>query len=202
MKLIVLDTMKYKFALFIILFFTLGTAIGQDKMEREYRIKKSQFPKAGLRILEVELGKVKRLRFYKERDSNEISYEAKFKKDRLWYSVEFSKVGDLEDIEVTIQELDIPKDSWQQLNSYLNDKFAQFRIKKIQQQYISLKEQSTAKTFRQAFQNLILPHINYEIIVSGKTEKGFEDFEILFDAEGNFKTIRKSLPPNYDHILY
>ncbi|MET6989256.1 hypothetical protein [Sediminicola arcticus] len=194
--------MKYKLVLLILAFFSLHMVIGQNKMEREYRIKKSQFPKTSLDILKTELGKVKKLRFYKERDSNKISYEAKFKKDRLWYSVEFSETGDLEDIEITIKQVDLPNDSWQEVNSYLQENFTQFRIKKMQQQYLPLKKQPTSKTFKQAFQNLMLPDINYEIIVSGKTEKGFEDFEILFDAKGNFKTVRKSLPPNYDHILY
>jgi hypothetical protein len=39
-------------------------------------------------------------------------------------------------------------------------------------------------------------------MVTGKKENNYEDFEILFDAIGTFKTIRKSLPPNYDHVLY
>ena len=49
---------------------------------------------------------------------------------------------------------------------------------------------------------MIDPKINYELIVGGSTNSGFQDYEIQFDAEGNFISMRKSLPANYDHVLY
>ncbi|MFH6603387.1 hypothetical protein ACEZ3G_07860 [Maribacter algicola] len=63
-------------------------------------------------------------------------------------------------------------------------------------------ENDNETTLKNAFQNLMLPSIKYELMVAGKNDKNYEQFEILFDADGNFEKIRKSLPPNYDHILY
>jgi len=39
-------------------------------------------------------------------------------------------------------------------------------------------------------------------MIAGKRAKNYMDFEILFDSEGNFLSVRTSLPPNYDHVLY
>jgi len=194
---------KKSLPLLIILFLFCGFfSFAQYKYEREYRIRKVQFPEKALSYIEDKLIDAKRIRFYKETDSTKISYEAKFKKDRLWYSIEFDKEGELEDIEILIKPVDIPDDSFKAISQYLSKNFKKFRIRKLQQQYPISENIPVETTIKNAFQNLILPTINYEIIVSGKKEKNFEQFEILFDAEGNFKHMRKSLPPNYDHVLY
>lgn len=171
------------------------------KYEREHRIKKSQFPEKALDLIEKKLLEARRIRFYRETDSTKTSFEAKFKQDRLKYSVEFDEEGTLEDVEIVIKPVDIPDDAFSRMNEYLTDNFVKYRIRKIQQQY-PVGDEEVDTTFRNAFQNLMLPGIKYEIMVSGKKEKGFHKFEIRFDAEGNFSKIRKSLPPNYDHVLY
>ncbi|MFS4445653.1 hypothetical protein [Maribacter sp. 2307UL18-2] len=179
-----------------------GALLAQNKYEREYRIRKSQFPEKALHYISEKLEDAKRIRFYKETDSAKTSYEAKFKKDRLWYSVEFSEKGALEDIEILIKPVDIPNESFSRIETYLTRSFLKYRIRRLQQQYPITSEEPAETTVKNAFQNLMLPSINYELIVSGKKEKAFEQFEILFDADGNFIAIRKSLPPNYDHVLY
>lgn len=193
---------RYLTVLSCILFLFYGQAtLGQNKYEREYRIKKSQFPKTALDYISDKIEDTRRLRFYKETDSTKISYEAKFKKDRLRYSVEFDEDGTLEDIEILIKEVDIPNDSYAQITKYLDTQFSKYRIRRMQQQY-PVGEDDIETTIRNAFQNLMLPSINYELIVSGKKKSGYEQFEILFDSQGNFVNLRKSLPPNYDHVLY
>ncbi len=174
----------------------------QNKYEREHRIRKVQFPEKALGYISEKLEDAKRIRFYKETDSAKISFEAKFKKDRLWYSVEFDQEGVLEDIEILIKPVDIPDESFARIEAYLSAAFSKYRIRKLQQQYPISKDEKIETTVKNAFQNLMLPSINYELIVDGKKSSAFEQFEILFDSEGQFKSIRKSLPPNYDHVLY
>ncbi len=176
-------------------------ASAQKKYEREYRIKKSQFPKKALEYIDEKLEDARRIRFYKETDSIKTSYEAKFKKDRLKYSVEFNEEGVLEDIELLIRPIDIPDDAFSKMNDYLEKNFTQYRIQKIQQQY-PVGENDAETIVKNAFQNLMLPYIKYEIIISGKKDRGFAQYEVLFNADGNFENLRKSLPPNYDHVLY
>ncbi|NAS12664.1 hypothetical protein GTQ38_11665 [Flavobacteriaceae bacterium R33] len=176
--------------------------VPQVKREREFRIKKSQFPEQAVDFLKEKLENAKKIRFYKEIDSNRTSYEVKFKKDRLKYSVEFSEAGKLEDIEILIREIDLPNESLNQINSYLRQSFKKFRIRKIQQQYVASPGENPEITLKNAFQNLLLPTLNYEFIISGKQEEEYQDYEILFDASGNFLKLRRSLPANYDHVLY
>ncbi len=191
-----------KFSSLILLVFLINTGMAQDKYEREFRIRKSQFPETAFTFLKTYLQDAKRLRFYKELDSAKISYEAKFKKDRLFYSIEFDQNGLLEDVEILITEVDVPNSSFQAMEEYLSANFKKFRIRKIQQQYTLSAFETVENTLKKAFQNLIDPGINYELIVAGKKDQDFRDYEILFDSEGKFIRLRKSLPANYDHVLY
>ncbi|WP_247656527.1 hypothetical protein [Maribacter sp. MMG018] len=193
--------MKYKIVLVSLLFFG-GFANAQYKYEREHRIKKSQFPPAALQFINKDLTDVKRLKYYKETDSTKISYEAKLKKDKLWYGMGFDENGVLNDIKIVIKPVDIPSETLERINAYLEKSFSKYKIKKLQQQYPSSDSETLETTIRNAFQNLLLPSINYEYTVKGKKEKGYLDYEILFDAKGNFINLRKTPPPNYDHVLY
>jgi len=174
----------------------------QAKYEKEFRIKQADFPQKALALINDKIRGVKRLRFYKEIDSIAISYEAKFKKDRLFYSVEFNTEGELQDIEILIQEIDIPKDVFGSITKHLEETYPKYSIRKLQQQYPLKEGTQHSSLLKEAFQNLLLPYINYELIVSCKSEAGRREFEYLFDAEGNFLSKRESLPANYDHILY
>jgi hypothetical protein len=192
------------FKLFItpILVLYASFSFAQNKYEREFRIKKDQFPASAIDLLDTHIKDRKRLKFYKETDGTKGSYEAKFKKDRLWYSMEFDIDGTLEDIEITIEPLDIPSEVLANITMYFNKAFSKHRVKKTQQQYLASAEEKSRKTLRNAFQNLLIPSLNYEIIVSGKEDKSYLDYEVLFDAQGNFINRKKQLPPNYDHVLY
>jgi hypothetical protein len=202
MKSHVFDMKKYKSLFALLLLFFVATGWAQNKYEREFRIRKSQFPENAYASLKEELQNAKRIRFYKELDSSKVSYEAKFKKDRLFYSIEFDAAGELEDVEILIKEIDVPRTTYEAIEAYLKDNFTKYRIRKIQQQYSRIAFGSITNTLKIAFQNLIDPKINYELIVGGKTDGHYQDYEILFDADGNFISLRKSLPANYDHVLY
>ena len=193
--------MKFKYLLFVIVGIVQITS-AQNKYEQESRIDKADFPNSAYLLIEDYLKDAKRVRFYQEIDSTKKSYEAKFKKGRLHYSVEFDESGKLEDVEFIIKEQDVPNDTWGTILFYLDENHAKYRIKKIQQQYPLLDGQSEKKLLHNAFQNLILPEVNYELIFSAKKDKEFQEYEALFDAEGQLIQIRKSFPPSYDHVLY
>lgn len=192
--------MKYNACLFLSLLF--GTMLfGQLKQERESRISQSEFPAEALALLKPYTQQAKRLRFYKEQDGKKYSFEAKFKKDKLHYSVEFSEDGVLEDVEFIIKETDIPNDTFSRVTSYLEATYQKHRIKKIQQQYV-FKDGMPEALLKTAFQNLLNANITYEIIVATKSKEGFSEYEITFNAAGENLGTRKSVDPNYDHVLY
>lgn len=202
MKLVVSATMKYRLLIISAIFLWCFTVFAQPKYEREFRIKKAEFPQEAIALIKDEIQGVKRLRFYKEIDSITIRFEAKFKKDRLFYSVEFNPEGELQDVEILIQETDIPNDAFESISGNLKETYSKFKIRKFYQQYPLKKGKQRKSLLKEAFQNLLLPSINYKLIVSCKTDSGPKEFEYLFNAEGNFLSKRESLPANYDHILY
>ncbi|UJH66160.1 hypothetical protein [Allomuricauda sp. SCSIO 65647] len=193
--------MKCKLFVCLIFLFFSGILLSQEKRERETRIKESAFPKVALKTISSYLEDAKRIRFYREFDGEKISYETKFKKDRLFFSVEFDSIGVLEDVEFLIKKVDIPEDSWKKIETYLEQKFDRPRIKKIQQQY-TRQNGDDGQTLKEAFQNLLVPYMNYELIISSKNGKGFQEYELLFDSNGTFVKLRKSSPQKYDHVLY
>lgn len=194
--------MKYRTFLIITMLFLSGMAKAQNKLEREHRIKKSQFPEMAKLFMETKIGSVKKLRYYQEIDSNKITFTSKFKKDRLYYAIQFSENSEFQKAAFTVKEIDIPMESWQRITSYMDRYFTKYRIKKIHQQYTVIENQSEVATLKNAFQNLILPEISYEVLAKGKLEGECKVYKILFDSEGNMVLIKKALPPNYDHILY
>jgi hypothetical protein len=201
MKSAVSDIMKAKIPALLIALLC-SSVSAQVKYEREFRIKKSQFPEASYQVAAPYLDGVRKLRFYKEIDSSRQSFEIKFKRDKLHYSIEFNDQDVLEDIEVGIKPVDIPRESFQAISQYLDGNFIKYNIRKIQQQYPASAFSSAQETFRVAYQNLILPEIRYELMVHTKTDSGYRDYEVLFDSRGTFLMRRESLPPNYDHVLY
>lgn len=192
--------MKYSLVPILILFLV-DVALGQNKYERESRIDREQFPKTSFKLIEDYLIDAKRIRFYHETDGKKMSYEAKFKKGKLHYSIEFNEDGVLEDVEFIITEDDIPESTWTTIIDYLKITYSKYRIRKIQQQH-PLHNQDSQKTIHDALQNLLLPYINYEVVFATKEKKDFQTYEALFDADGQLIKIRKSFPPSYDHVLY
>ncbi len=178
------------------------TSIAQVKVERQHRIKKTQFPPVAHEFMKEKLKDVKNIRFYKETDTSKVSYEAKFKKDKLFYGLGFDEYGELKDIVIIIKYLDIPKEAWTNITIVLEEKFNKYKVRQIQQQYPVTSSQNIDITLKNAFQNLMIPSINYELLVSGKIDDERMDYELLFSANGDFVNMKESLPANYDHVLY
>ena len=175
--------------------------LAQVKQEKEIRIDRERFPDRALELLEGHLQGVRKLRFYQEIENNEKRYEAKFKKGKLHYSVEFDGNGDLEDVEFIIKKRDIPNQSWEAIQDHLDANYPRNRIIKIQQHH-PVVDGDPQKTLQQAFQNLILPTIRYEVVFSAKMDGAFQIYEGKFLANGELALMRRSLPPNYNHVLY
>ncbi|NKI31550.1 hypothetical protein [Croceivirga thetidis] len=173
----------------------------QKKQEREFRINKEDFPKEALNSLSSYLQGTKKIRYYQEQDGEKKSFEIKFKKDRLFYSIEFDLNGVLEDVEFVIKPEDVPDASWKTIQEYFSKNFEKSRVKKIQQQY-QTNESNQVKVLKDAFQNLLLPYINYEIIITAKDKEGYSTYEVTFDSDGHHVLTRKSVRSKYDHVLF
>lgn len=191
---------KASLSAFFVCLFCL-TSWGQEKQEQEFRIAEKDLHDAIMPLLEHPIKGVKKIKFYKEIDGDKSSYEVKFKKDKAFYSIEFNESGVLEDIEIVIKASQIPPTAYGTLSHYLDRTFGKHQIKKIQLQYVN-QEGNPQKVLQQAFKQERIPANNYEIVIVAKTQEGYVAYEVTFDAHGQHRYTRKSVKPQYDHVLF
>lgn len=191
------------FHAFFIFFLLSGSySSAQDKIERQHRIKKKQFPSEALKTIGEHNNGVKRLKFYREVDTAQKTYTAKFKKARLFYEMNFDQSGKFKSMGFNVKRIDIPEESFEHIANYLAQNFEKSKIRKMQQLYPIKGNGSREKTIKNVFQNLMVPSMFYKLLVRAKKGGGLTDYSIMFDAEGNLSELRKSLPANYDRVLY
>ena len=188
--------------LFFAFFLSAFYSTAQERVERQHRIKKSQFPSEALAIIDQNSSDIKRLKFYREVDTAQKTYTAKFKKSRLFYEIDFNQNGTFKSIGFNIKEVDVLEDSFQRISEYISRNFEKAKIRKMLQQYQKEQDESSEETIKKAFQNIIGDDISYKLLVRGKKEGQRSDYQIIFDSEGQFQQLRKSLPANYDRVLY
>ena len=198
MRSIVLDMMR--FSLFIVLLF-LSMVCFPQHIEREHRIRKSQFPKMNI-DLKFNGSMTNKIRYYKEVDSLETTYILKFKMARLNYLLSFDDAGKLIISGFRVNEIDIPEETFQKIKAYLTDSYEKSRIKRIFQQYPATNPENDESALKNTFQNLILPSNVYKLIIIGKNDKKKNEYDLWFNADGNFIRKRQALPMNHDRILY
>ena len=195
--------MKYFYVLLFLSFSLCSFAQKSYKHEKEQRIDKKAFPKNALELLEKTLPQnVKKVKYYKEQDSVKISYETKLKYKKRKYSIEFSKNGILEDVEVTVKPKHIPPRTLEKIKKHLYNEYSAFRIKKIQRQYNNTATIDASIVIKNAFSNDRKSNYLYEIIAEVKAKKKRYFIEITFTKDGNFKLVRTIIRSSYDHILY
>lgn len=196
--------MKFNvYFLFIVMIFSSFKGISQTKSEKETRIESKDFPKKALKLLENVPVKSKQIRFYKETDSEKISYEAKLKFNQKQYSIEFDNEGNLEDVEIIIKQKNLDDELLNTIKTYFKDHYVKFWILKIQKQYS--KETSGTDEFilKKAIEDSDVAIINYEIIAQIQSKGSKEEFkEFTFNHIGILLKSRHIEPSSYEHVLY
>lgn len=194
--------MRFSKILLILLFFASTSNFAQVRVERQHRIKKSQFPSEAIETILENSNDIKRLKFYREVDSAQKTYTAKFKRSRLFYEMNFDKNGELKSLGFNVKQIDIPEESFERVRNYLSQNFEKSKVRKMLQLYPSGEKNNLEKDIRDVFQNLMTTNMMYKLLVRGKKDGKPADYNIIFDSEGSFKSMKKSLPPNYDRVLY
>ncbi len=178
------------------------TCVAQTKNEKESRIRVEQFPEEAASIVNTVIESVKRIRYYKEIDNDNESYESKFKFKKHWYSVEFDKDGTFEDVEVTIKERHIPEAIKLNIKSYLETHFDRFDFIKIQEQYLYESEGDAKQFLNTVLQKRPDIASYYELVVATKTNKNWSIQEMTFDSNGAFLNSRPVEQDSYEYIMY
>lgn len=204
MKLTALDIMKYKMRYIIsfALIFALNIGFCQTKQERETQIEKHELPEKIIAFANLLPEKTKRLRFYKETDGKQESFEVKFKYQKSAYSCEFNTNGLLEDIEVALKEKHLDTVVANTINQYFDANFDRNKIIKIQKQFVNDSTKSTLNFLSKIIRDSDTANINYEIIAEVTKDKKRNLREFTFNHKGEFLSFRIVVPSSYGYVLY
>jgi hypothetical protein len=185
---------------FIILLFLIGiNTYSQQKYEKEFRIKTADVPQAALAfVAELNLGK--RIKWYKEIGLNQTSFEAKTNYKNKKYSIEFAPNGILEDVEIEINKLEIPNNSFTEINTYLTSNFNKFAFVKIQVQYLG--SNANMIQFLKFENKHTFITTQYECVIAAKVNGAYKTFEVLFAGNGQFINKKEIVTRNAAHLEY
>lgn len=194
--------MKVKIIFILAILLNSIQLLAQTKAEREKRVRFEDFPKQAQTLLNSIPEKHKRMKYYFETDGKKSSYEAKFKYGKKYYSLEFDIFGIVEDIEVIIDELEIPKEVISKISDYFMGNFDNYKLVKVQKQYVKTSEKSTTDFIVSVLNGDSIDQISYEIIAQVKSGRKRHYLEVVFESEGNFISSRMVGLDEYGHVLY
>lgn len=182
----------------ILLFSTL--AFGQQKYEKESRIKKQAVPQEAVNYMDDLFSGDIKVRWYSEENLDGHFYEGKAKSEAGIYSVKFTSEGELQDIELTRDFDQLPGEVQGAIEGFLSEQYDRYRIKKVQVQWIGeaeilqslIRDEHTSERYT----------TNYEIVFSAKKNKKTKTYEALFDVQGQQVKTKEIITRNLSHLLY
>ena len=180
-------------------FFIISIAQSQTKNEIEKRINTEDVPFEIIEDLNLHVKKIDKVKWYFQTDGKKNVYEGKFKQHSQKYSVEFDTLGKIANVEVNIKKREIPNDIFENISNQLRDAFKDYKIEKIQREYLGNEELFKVISNKNPNNNL---KIRYEILVNAKIENYRKLFEILFDSKGYIINKREITPQSTDILDY
>ena len=165
----------------ICLIFISVSGYSQIKFEKEERIKQDDAPTNAVSFVDAMhlSGKIK---WFKEIGYNKISYEAKTKHKGKRLSIEFSKDGTFEDVEIEIKTTTIEETTFNAISDYLLGAHAKFKVNKVQIQYSGDTNHILNYFLSEEDTKVLI--INYEMVITTKTNGAFAQYEYLFNKNG------------------
>lgn len=189
----------FKSLIFLILVSVSGRVFAQNKFEKESRIKSKNVPPQALHFVNS-LNLNTKVKWYKEEGLNRISIEAKFKRDKAGYSVEFDSAGNIEDIEIEINWSEIEWSLRETIASKLQQNCVSYSIVKVQKQYIGSENDLYA--LLAAGTNTSLLEAKYELIVKCRQQGSVDLFEYLLNDKGEILSKSKIVYNKSSHLEY
>ncbi len=172
----------------------------EKKIEREVRLKEKAVPDKILELLAPHSSRITKVRYYKENNGKDYTFEAKVLVGGHHYSIEFSKSLILEDIEKIIPFDSIPEGAGRAINQEFAI-FRKFKVDKTQIQFSS-SELTPEQMIHLAFENGTPGTIRYEIVVTGMERKKRAKWEMLFSSTGELIKKQEIDVRPHDFILY
>ena len=175
--------------------------VAQTKLEKEYRMSKEAVPLPALRFVD-DLAQERKVKWYKEQGLERSTIEAKFKRNKRRYSVEFNNSGLLEDVEIERSYRSLPDTLKTALDLFFEAQYKRHRICKTQIQYSGKPEKVLA--FLQQSGVTAMPRVvtRFEIVAKVKSDKTSREVEFLFDLSGRLLSKAVIIQKNADHLEY
>ena len=187
--------------LLILYIFMSPTAVllSQVKYEKEYRIHSRLVPESALAFLE-QLPFQRSVKWYKEESLTATTYEAKTKENGQKYSIEFDSTGLIEDIEVKIKWISIRETVRASIDQSLRQDFEKYRLIKIQRQWTGSVEDLVEAVKSESAGTQII--VRYEMVIKGKSETGWQWYEVTFSDAGDLLSRKQIILRNTDNLEY
>lgn len=186
------------FAIFLILC-PAGQVLGQEKREKEVRASRKEVPGNARKWLDDAYEGSKKVKWYHEINAGKESYEAKFRWNKQHHSVEFSKDGVIEDIEIGQQWEELPDTLRKSLQAFFEEEYDSHKILKIQRQYTGSPGDLEDLIDEDEMEGI---SIQYEIEYFGRLAGDSRLWEGLFDRDGSLLRKRKIVQRPADNLDY
>ena len=187
--------MRPKFIVILITLFMSLPILGQDKNEREERVKEEDFPAKAVQALKDAMQEDVSIRYYKEYDGEAESYEAKFKWRKRNFSIEFDTTGVVQDVEIRISRKDVPNPTVTKIKQYLDENFDDWRMEKAQVHFS--KKRNGKDLIKKSLHEPTTLIPDYELIIATKIDGKITNYEMLFSKSGDL--ILKRIVVNRSH---
>lgn len=196
----ILKTALFNFFFFLLLMVGGKAAFAQNKIEKEERIKENEVPKIARDWLYDAFEKIRRPKWFKEFSESGYSFEAKFKSENHYHSVEFDSLGNILDVEVQLEWSELANEVKSSIENYFDENLKEYKLIKIQIQY-SGKAQDLEDFFDEDEHDGIL--VQYEIEFSGiDLSDDSRIWEGTFDSSGNFLNKRIIQVSDMDNVIF
>lgn len=189
------------FFLLFLLFYQ--ETMGQEKLEREYRISVNNVPEKAKDFVENTYPNAK-VKWYKEESFSGFSVEAKMKWKGQLHSVEFDTLGNLQDIEIGIDFNDISSAVQEQVHIYLKANFQHYKINKTQLQLKGSAAQLQRIITNENRAQLEKFAVNYELVVRGRhhDDSIVHFYELLVNRKGAVINRSKIVERAVNHLIF
>jgi hypothetical protein len=185
--------------LFSISLLFLPGVYAQQKMEKESRITPRQVP--GNAIQFIQSARIDcRIKWFLEKGIEKNSIEAKFKKDKTQYSIEFDTLGNIEDIEIEMRIGELPAILLDSIGHKLGRDCQKYRPVKVQIQYTGNEAALQAKMQS----GTVTPdvHTRFEVVVNCRKSTGPELLEYLFSDKGETISVTQIIIKSSSNLEY
>jgi hypothetical protein len=189
-----------KLFLLLMLIILFQTSFSQVKYEKESRIKRNKVPANALSFIDSCFVSKNVYWIYETNLNNKHSIEAKTKHLGEKFSIEFDTLGNIQDVELNIEFVQIPEKTRNEISKNIEKEFLKFKFKEIQIQWLGnhkaqfelIKTRKTNENYTQ----------NYEIVIVGNKNNKQAYFELLFNSEGTVLKEVEIIENNNDNLEF